>query len=162
MCCRVPCYSLPGAGWRHIGIGVIPPGRGAQPGKVACPHFVPIFHSRFGTSFGSACYLYDGDWLSKLARSSEDFERLGDISLAVALGAGFYLDANGDGEEEGEKAKDRRERQRREAREAKHGDDEWQEPASEDYVKKHKAKKLEKVKGKDARQEDHCKKLPGE
>jgi RHS repeat-associated protein len=53
-----------------------------------------------------------------------------------------------------EKAKDRRERERAETNEQKHGDREYQEPASEAYAK-WKAKELERLKDKDARRAAH-------
>ena len=57
--------------------------------------------------------------------------------------------------------KERRARQRAEANEQKHGDADYEEPASEDYVR-HRAKELEKTKGKEGRREAHDAKEPGE
>ena len=54
-------------------------------------------------------------------------------------------------------ARERRERQRAETNEQKHGDKDYQEPASESYSK-YKAKELEKAKGRGARRDAHDKK----
>ncbi|RFC46917.1 MAG: hypothetical protein DVB22_003247 [Verrucomicrobia bacterium] len=58
------------------------------------------------------------------------------------------------------KAKHRRSQQQAEAKEKKHGDADYEEPASEDYAK-WKAKELEKAEGKDARRAAHDKKRDG-
>lgn len=52
------------------------------------------------------------------------------------------------------RAKDRRKLEKKNAKEQKHGDEGWEEPASEDYAK-WKAKQLEKRSGKDARRQAH-------
>nr|WP_208022515.1 RHS repeat-associated core domain-containing protein [Desulfonema ishimotonii] len=52
------------------------------------------------------------------------------------------------------KAKDRRKAEKEKDREQKHGDADWEEPASEDYAK-WKARQLEKRSGKGARREAH-------
>ena len=54
------------------------------------------------------------------------------------------------------KKKDRRKIEQKKAKEQKHVDEDWEEPASEDYAK-WKAKELEKRRGKDARQKAHDK-----
>jgi len=59
------------------------------------------------------------------------------------------------------KAKERRAKEQAEARKKKHGDEDWEEPASEGYAK-WKARELEKSKGKDARRKSHDKKRKGE
>ena len=59
------------------------------------------------------------------------------------------------------KAKDRKKEEKRKEKEKKHGDPDWEEPASEDYAK-WKAKELEKSQGKDARRLAHDRKNPGE
>jgi len=57
--------------------------------------------------------------------------------------------------------KERREAERARSREAKHGDPDWEEPASESYVK-NLGKKAERDSGKDARREGHDAKEAGE
>jgi RHS repeat-associated protein len=59
------------------------------------------------------------------------------------------------------KAKDRRNDAQRRSNEQKHGDAEYEEPASEDYAK-YKAKQLEKSAGRDARRSGHDSKDAGE
>ena len=57
-------------------------------------------------------------------------------------------------------AKERRAQQQADAKEKKHGDADYEGPASEDYAK-WKAKELEKAEGKDARRAAHDKKRDG-
>ena len=59
------------------------------------------------------------------------------------------------------KSKERRKLEQNKSRESKHGDLDWEEPASEEYAK-WKARTLEKERGKDARREGHDRKQKGE